>query len=93
MNKKEVSLFITEKLIGSASTLSSITLAISNPTAGFITTSAKALLTSIAFLSTNEYISKLKTRYTNLRDWIKVFTLLYDLKKSMIDKKIDERRA
>ena len=44
---------------------------------------------------TNEYISKLKIRYTKLKDWINVITLLYEktLKQSMIDKKIDEKEA
>ena len=60
-----------------------------NPGAGFIISSSTALLTSIAVLITNENISKLKKRYTKLRDWINVITLLYEktLKHSMIDKK------
>ena len=42
-----------------------------------------------------EYISKLKIRYTKLRDWINVITLLFEktLKESMIDKKIDRKVA
>ena len=53
------------------------------------------MLTSSAILITNEYISKLKIRYTKLRDWINVITLLYEktLKESMIDKKIDQKEA
>ena len=53
------------------------------------------MLTSIAILITNEYSSKLKIRFTKLRDWVKVNTLLYEktLKQSMIDKKIDEKEA
>ena len=37
----------------------------------------------------------MKIRYTKLRDWINVITLLYDktLKTSMSDKKIDEKEA
>ena len=37
----------------------------------------------------------MKIRYTKLRDWIKVITLLYEktLKTSLIDKKIDEKEA
>ena len=44
---------------------------------------------------TNEDISKLKVRYTKLRDWINVITLLYKktLKTSPIDKKIDQKEA
>ena len=43
----------------------------------------------------NEYISKLKRRYTKKRNWINVITRLYDktLKQSMVDKKIDEKEA
>ena len=53
------------------------------------------MLTSIAILITNEYISKLKIRYTKLRDWINVITLLYEktLKESMIDKVINQKEA
>ena len=52
-------------------------------------------MTSIAILITNEYISKLKIRYTKLRDWINVITLLYEktLKQSMIDKVINRKEA
>ena len=66
-----------------------------NPGAGIIISSSTALLTSIAILITNEYISKLKIRYTKLRDCIKVMTLLYEktLKSSMVDKKIDQKEA
>ena len=66
-----------------------------NPIIGIVLTSSTALLTSIAILITNEYISKLKIRYTKLRDWINVITFLYEktLKQSMIDKKIDEKEA
>ena len=57
--------------------------------------SSTALLTSIAIFFTNEYISKLKIRYTKLRDWINVTTLLYEktMKESMIDKKIDQKES
>ena len=95
LNKKKVLLIITEILIGSDSTISSSTMGLINPGAGIIISSSAALLTSIAILITNEYISKLKIRYTKLRDWINVITLLYEktLKKSMVDKKIDEKEA
>ena len=64
-------------------------MALINPGAGIIISSSTALLTSLAILITNEYISELKIRYTKLRDWINVITLLYKktLKESMIDKK------
>ena len=66
-----------------------------NPGAGNIISSSTALLTSIAILISNEYISKLKIRYRKLRDWINEITLLYEktLKTSMVDKKIDEKEA
>ena len=48
------------------------------PGAGIINSSSTALLTSIAILITNEYISKLKIRYSELGDWINVITILYE---------------
>ena len=88
-------LIITEILVGSASTISSSTMGLIFPGAGIIIISSTALLTSIAILITNEYISKLKIRYTKLRDWINVNTLLYEktLEQSTIDKKTDEKKA
>ena len=95
LNKKKVLLILTEILIGSVSAVGSSSMALINPSAGIVISSSTALLTSIAILITNEYISKLKIRYTKLRDWIHVITLLYEkaLKQSMVDKKIDEREA
>ena len=48
-----------------------------------------SFLSSISTLITNEQFSKLKIRYTQLRDWVNVITLLYEktLRQSMIDKK------
>ena len=79
LNKKKILLVIAEILVGSASTVSSSTMGLINPGAGIIISSSTALLTSIAILITNEYISKLKIKYTKPRDWINVITLLYDL--------------
>ena len=95
LNKKKVLLIITEILIGSGSAITSSTFSLINRSIGIPIASCSALLTSIAILNTNEYISKLKIRYTKLRDWINVITLLYEkiLKQSMIDKKIDEKEA
>ena len=95
LNKKKILLIITETLIGASSAVGSSSMALINPGDGIIVSSSTALLTSIAILITNEYISKLKIRYTKLRDWINVITLLYEktLKHSMIDKKIDEKEA
>ena len=95
LNKKKILLIITEILIGSGSAIGSSAMSLINPGAGIIISSSTALLTSIAILITNEYISKLKIIYTKLRDWINVNTLLYEktLKESMIDKKIDQKEA
>ena len=95
LNKKKVILIITEILVGSASTISSSTTGLINLGSRIIVSSSTALLTSIAILITNEYISVLKIRYTKLRDWINVITLLYEetLKQSMVDKNFDEKEA
>ena len=95
MIKKKTLLIITEIPIGSGSVVGSSPMALINPGAGIVISSSPALLASIPILITNEYISKLKIRYTKLRDWIKVITLLYEktLKQSMIDMKIDEKEA
>ena len=95
LNKKKILLIITEILVGSSSTIGTSTMGLINPSVGIVISSSTALLTSFAILITNEYISKLKIRYTKLRDWINVITLLYEktLKESMIDKKIDEKEA
>ena len=87
LNKKKVLLIITEILVGSAAAVGSSTMGLNNPGVGNIFSSSTALLTSIAILITNEYISKLKIRYTKLRDWINVITLLYEktLKQSLVD--------
>ena len=95
LNKKKILLIITEILVGSAAAVGSSTMGLINPGAGIVISSSTALLTSIAILITNEYICKLKIRYTKLKDWINVLTLLYEktLKQSMVDKKIDEKEA
>ena len=95
LNKKKVLLIITEILIGSGSAIGSSAMGIISPGPAIVISSSTALLTSIAILITNEYISKLKIRYTKIKDWINVITLLYEktLKESMIDKKIDQKEA
>ena len=86
-------LIITEILDGSASTVGSSNFGLINPGAGIIISSS-TLITSIALLITNDFISKYKIRHTKLGDWIIVLTLLFEktLKQSMIDKKIDEKK-
>ena len=88
-------LIITEILVGSGSAKGTSTMSLINPSIGIVLTSSTALLTSLAILVTNEYISKLKLRYTKLRDWINFITILYEktLNQSMADKKIDEKEA
>ena len=95
LNKKKILLIVTEILIGSGSAITTSTMSLINPSIGIVLTSSTALLTSLAILITNEYISKLKLRYTKLRDWINFITILYEktLNQSMIDKKIDEKEA
>ena len=87
LNKKKILIIVTEILIGSGSAITTSTMSLINPSIGIVLTSSSALLTSIAILITNEYISKFKIRYTKLRDWINIITLLYEktLKESMID--------
>ena len=82
-------------MIGSGSAISTSTMSIKNPSVGIALTSSTALLTSLAILITNEYISKLKLRCTKLRDWTNFITILYEktLKESLIDKKINEKEA
>ena len=95
LNKKKVLLIISEILVGSGSAIGTSTMSLINPSIGIVLTSSTALLTSLAILITNEYISKLKLRFTKLRDWINFITILYEktLNQSMIDKKIDEKEA
>ena len=95
LNKKKILLIITEILFGSGSAISSSTMSLINPSFGIVLTSSTALLTSLAVLITNEYISKLKLGYTKLKDWINFITILYEktLNQSIIEKKIDEKEA
>ena len=95
LNKKKILLIVSEILIGSGSAMGTSTMSLINPSIGIVLTSSTALLTSLAILITNEYISKLKLRYTKLRDWIIFITILYEktLNQSVIDKKIDEKEA
>ena len=95
LNKRKVLLIISEVLIESGSAISTTAMSLINPSVGIVLTSSTALVTSLAILITNEYVSKLKLRYTKLRDWINFITILYEktLNRSMIVKKIDEKEA
>ena len=94
LNKKKVLLIITELLVGSGSAISTSTMSLINPSISIVLTSSTALLTSLAILITNGYISKLKLRYTKVKDWINFITILYEetLNQSMIDKKLTKRK-
>ena len=89
LNNKKVLLIITEFLIGSGSAISTSTMSSLNPSISIVLITSTALLTSLAILITNEYISKLKLRYTKLGDWRIFITILYEktLNQSMIDLK------
>ena len=78
LNEKKILLIITELLIGSGSANSTSTMSLINPSLGLLLTSSTALITSLAILITNEYISILKLRYTKLREWINFFIILYE---------------
>ena len=82
-------------MIGSGSANSTSTMWLINPNIGIVLTSSTALLTSLSILITNEYITKLKLRYTKLRGWLNFITNLYEntLNKSMIDKNFEEPEA
>ena len=81
-------------MIRSGSAIGSSMMGLINPGAGIIISSSTAVLTKIAILITNKHFSKLKERYTKLRDWINVITLLYEktLKEYMIDKKLIKKK-
>ena len=82
----KILLIITESLVGSGLAISTSKMSIINLSIDIVLTSSTALLTSIASLIMNELISKLKLRYTKLKDWINFITLLYEetLRESMI---------
>ena len=96
LNRKKVFMIVSEILIGGVglSVGSGLTISGLAPV-WIICASSTSFLSSVSTLITNEYISKLKIRYTKLRDWINVITLLYEKtsKQLMVDKKIDEKEA
>ena len=93
LSKKKVKLFVTEILTGSGSAISTSTMGLINTAVGIVLTSSTALLTSIAILITDEYFDIFIKRYTKLRGWIHVITLLFEktLKEPLIDKRRWER--
>ena len=96
LNKKNLFLIVSEFLIGSVGLGVGSGLTVSGlPPVGIMCASSISFLSSVSTLITNEYFSKLKIRYTKLRDWIHVNTLFYEktLKQSMVDNKIDQKEA
>ena len=85
----EFSIGVSGLTVGSGLTISGIA------PAGMVTARSISFLSSISKLITNEYFSKLKIRYTKLRDWINVTALLYKktFEESTIDKKFDKKEA
>ena len=89
-------MIVSEILMGSIGLTTGPALALSALAAvGIRCASSISFFSSIATLFTKENFSKIKIRYTKLRDWINVITLLYDktLKQSIVDKKINEKEA
>ena len=80
---------IPEILIVSSSTVASSTIFIINPSIALPIASGSAHHI-MAILITNEYFSKLKVRYTKIRDGINVVSLLHE-KTLMIEITFDEK--
>ena len=87
-------MIITKILIGSGSAILTSTMSHINPSIGIVLASSTALLTSLAIIIKNECISKLKLRYTKLRDWINFITILYEKtsKEYIIDEKTIKKK-
>ena len=92
INKKKIYNSILEILagasgvvVGSTLTATGVGTQIGVPIAGI-----SSFVISVAVLFTNEYFSRLKSRYQKLRDHIKMIKLLYEktLKKSMMKRKV-----
>ena len=89
LNNKKVFTIVSENLIGSVGLGVGSGLTVSGlAPVGIMCASSISFLSSLSTLNTNEYFSKLKMRYTKLKDWINVITLLYGKtsKNSMVDK-------
>ena len=79
MKRKKVLVNNSEIFSGSGSATITSTMSLINPSIGIVLTSSTASLTSLAILITNDYLSKIKLRYTKLRDWINFNTILYEI--------------
>ena len=82
MTSLEILVVISGLTVSKSLSLTRVRTNICVPIAGYT-----SLLAIVATLLTNEYFSKLKLRYTKLKDWINMITILYEktLIKSMID--------
>ena len=78
LNKKKVLLYFTETFLGLGSAITTSTMSLLKTSFGIVLIFSTAPSTSFAILITNEYISKLKLRYSKLRVFINVITLLYE---------------
>ena len=80
LNKKKIYITAIETSTGAGGVIVGSTLTATGVGAsiGVPIASASAFIASIATLITNEYLSKQKARYTKLRDWINMTTLLYE---------------
>ena len=96
LNEKKVFMIFSKILLGSVglSVGSGLSLLGIAPV-GIMRASSISFLSSISTFFTNEYFSRLKIRYTKMRDWINVTTLLNEktLKQLMLDKTIDQKEA
>ena len=97
VNKKKIYISILEILagasgvvVGSTLTATGVGTQIGLPIAG-----VSSFVISVAVLFTNEYFSRLNSRYQKLIDHIKMIKLLHKkiLKKSLVDKKVDEKES
>ena len=88
-------LIITETVVGSGLAINTSTMSIINQNIVIALPSSTALLTSIAILITNEWMSQLKISYTKLRDWTNLITILFEkaINQSLIYEKIDQKEA
>ena len=93
LSKKRVLIIFVEISLGSAASSNSLYIikhvSCIKPMCSYYYIIQYSLLTSIAILITNDYISKLKIKFIKVRDWILWITLLSGklLKQSMIDEK------
>ena len=97
LNKKKVFMIVSQNLIGvgGLSVGSGLTISGIAPV-GLVTVGSISFLSSISTLITNDYFSKIKIRYTKLRDCNNTTTLRYEektLKESMVDTKIHEKES